>query len=251
MLHTKLSKTLISTTIALGFSWVACGWPIIASAQVFNPPSKGLPGRREGGGTRGPCLKETNPKLKNVTALIPQTNLGLTTIAYPTFFFYIPSTTAKTVQFELSDKDGNSIYKSTLDVKQSPSVIGVSLPKKPDTELQIDKDYNWSFTLVCDANELDANYNVEGWVQRVAVLPTSQLAKDLQGADSERSKAAIYAKNGIWFDSLITLADLLTTNPQDTTINKDWRVFLESVGLGEISRIETFSMPKEISRNNQ
>jgi hypothetical protein len=45
-----------------------------AVAQRFNPKNRGLPGRRQGGGTRGECVTQKAA----VTAIMPIDNFGVT-----------------------------------------------------------------------------------------------------------------------------------------------------------------------------
>src|SRR4028118_2412549 len=57
-----------------------------ASWNSFQPPQQGGPGRREAGGTRG---LECSTAPTALTALIPQSTMGQTLSAKPTFFYKI------------------------------------------------------------------------------------------------------------------------------------------------------------------
>ncbi len=75
--------------------------PTGAAWNSFQPPEGGVPGRREGGGTRGlECPTATTA----LTALIPKSTMGQTISAKPTFFYYLPVALDKTVEFELADE---------------------------------------------------------------------------------------------------------------------------------------------------
>ncbi|NJO66631.1 MAG: DUF928 domain-containing protein [Leptolyngbyaceae cyanobacterium RM1_405_57] len=76
---TRLSVTLLlSLVTTVSFSGVTS-----AQASIrFNSPSLGAPGNREAGASRSaPCAASD----RGLVALLPETNLGLTTQAYPTF----------------------------------------------------------------------------------------------------------------------------------------------------------------------
>jgi hypothetical protein len=46
----------------------------------------------------------------------------------------------------------------------------------------------------------------------------------------------LYANEGVWYDSLKTLADLRLTNPDDLTLANDWKELLDYAGLSSIDR---------------
>lgn len=205
----------------------------VAFAQ-YVPPNRGLPGRREGGGTRGGCI-EAQPSL---TALIPSQNFGTTVQPYPTFFWYIPQTTATTAEFVLMD--GNqTLYETTIALPKTPGILPISLPGDGSVApLTVGKDYQWYFSIVCNADDRSGDLLTRGWVQRQAVTP--DLAAKLSQA-SAADRATVYAQAGIWYDAVATLANLqqppLTpvALPQRQILSDRWSKLLESVGLGNFA----------------
>lgn len=223
----------------------------IANAQtvIFEPPPpppdiKITSGRRTGGSSRGDCPVASKP----LTALVPaswkssekpgldpaisgwESVWGLTTAQSPTLWFYVPHalTSKQYIQFVLEDEFGKNVYKTSIAVNQSqPSIMGVKIPST--TNLKVDQKYHWYFLINCDSNTTPW---VEGWIQRVAVNTTlkNQLSKA-----SPQQQAAIYATNGIWYDSLNTLAQLRQKNPENPILIKEWTNLLTSVGLQEIA----------------
>ena len=70
-----------------------------AWAAPYVPPTGiGAPARRESAGTRG-CVFGTPASL---VALMPAENVGLTTAAYPRFYWYLPVNQASFVEFTLT-----------------------------------------------------------------------------------------------------------------------------------------------------
>lgn len=220
-------KYFVALGLALGIG--ISGFPIAAFAQEYVPPSRGLPGRREGGGTRGGCLQSG----KTLTALMPEANFGQTLSGYPTFFWYVPSVSASTAEFLLLDEQNEEIYQTTFLLEGNDGIIGLSLPSTVDfPALEVGKDYHWYFSIVCDANDRSADIFVEGWVQRIE--PDAELVARLETAAPEE-RPAIYAESGIWYEAVGALAALRRSQPNSTELLQSWNTLLNSVGLGDLS----------------
>lgn len=210
-------------TLSVGI-WLA-GLPVVALAQEYIPPSRGLPGRREGGGTRGDCLNSQ----QRLTALMPDTNFGKTTAEYPTFFWYIPNIHPEAAEFVLLDEEDNELYRTRFRVTGDSGVIRLSLPEEVGMPpLEVGKDYHWYFSLVCDDVDRSGDSYTEGWIQRVE--PSELLLAQLDTAAAS-DRPAIYAAAGIWYDAVTSLADLRRANPQNPSFVRDWRTLLGSVEL--------------------
>lgn len=222
----------------VGFLGLAiAGTPLLAIAQTFVPPQRGLPGRREGGGTRDPraCIRGNPGQL---VALLPDTNLGLTTASHPEFFWFIPRTRAQQAEFTLYTVDAklanqSIVHKAIFEVPSTPGVYSFKLPANANIPpLNVGQDYRWTLTLLCELNNRRRDIKVEGWVQRV--VPDGSIAKQLRTADP-RARVELLAKNGLWFDTLTTLAEMRCANPQDSSITANWSALLKSVKLDPIA----------------
>lgn len=203
-------------------------------------PNIGKPARREGGGTRGPCIKKSanNKPLP----LIPDNSFGVTIEDYPTFLVYLPgldTATKPQMQFSLTSDDDREIYttKSLLDGSQG--VISISLPASANLPpLQVGKTYKWSFTLICDPDEAENGDNsgnslVVGTIRREE--PQETLKQKLARASSPRDRFLAYSAAGVWYDAVNSLAQLRRTQPNDSMLAKDWQELLNSVGLQTIA----------------
>lgn len=227
----KLCK--LWTGIGLGV-WL-CILPLSAIAVEFRPPRRSIPGRRESGGTRGPaCVQGPT----NLTVLLPQGNVGLTTAAYPQFFWYLPKTRAKTMQFSLyrgneREPAQELLYEKILTPPEQAGVVSLSLPKEADvTPLAVGQTYFWAVTLMCEPDDPLKNIQAEGWIERIAIEPG--LAKELTAAKPS-DRPQIYAHNGIWFETLSTLAGLRCANTQNSALTKSWNELLTSVKLDRLA----------------
>ncbi|MEB3358363.1 MAG: DUF928 domain-containing protein [Synechococcales bacterium] len=215
--------------IALTAGLLVVGFPWAAIAQQYNPPPVGLPGRREGGGTRGDCSSADKPLM----ALMPDTNFGQTVSDYPTFYWYVPQISAEAAEFVLLDEDNNEIFITTFAIADQPGVISLSLPEGSGMPpLEVGKDYNWYFSLICDFSDRSGDLFTNGWIRRVDTT-TLGLGDRLMTA-SESDRALIYAEAGLWFEALDTLARLRRLNPSDPAVQAQWGTLLRSVGLDEM-----------------
>ncbi|HLO50083.1 MAG TPA: DUF928 domain-containing protein [Kamptonema sp.] len=199
------------------------------SWNAFEPPDRGVPGRREGGGTRGPeCPTST-------TALIPKSTMGRTVSANPTFFYYVPAVLDKTVEFELADEADKTIYKTSFRmIAKAPGIVSVTLPAASGSSLEIGKNYHWYFTIKCNPNDTEADIVVSGWINRVEITP--DLKAQLDRSTSESDRLSIYAKESLWYEYLTTLANLRRSQPTDSALTVKWTELLSAVELEKIAQ---------------
>ncbi|MBW4696123.1 MAG: DUF928 domain-containing protein [Lyngbya sp. HA4199-MV5] len=212
----------------LGFA--ICSAPLLAIAQEYQPPKRGIPGRREGAGTRGTCLR--GPKL--LMPLTPSDNFSTTLSNSPTFFWYVPKAAAETAEFALLDENDRTLYKTIVSLSGTPGIISVTVPANVTASvLTVGKDFYWQLSILCDPTQPSINPFVEGVVQRTK--PDTALTSKLKKAAlSERS--TVYATNGIWQDAIATLAQARCAKPQDQGVMASWTRLLQSVKLEDYAQ---------------
>ena len=201
---------------------------------------------REGGISRGNC----NAQTISITPLLPQTNknnLGKNRIevestiaAHPTFFIHINETaedsSAKLAEFILLNENGDRIlYEKIFHLEKKTGILAISLPEDSDS-LEIGESYHWYFSIVCDPDDRSGDVTEEGWVKR---MKSVVLNNRLEGTE-RRNHPSILAEQGIWTDTITTLAELRSENPLDRELNSDWVSLLESVGLERFSRVPIY-----------
>lgn len=209
----------------------------LVSLEFPPSPNRKTPKESAGAGRRGPCDYNNSEKPANefLVALMPDRienkgnlsikyySLAKTALLQPSFWFYIPENKAKSANFNIVDDQGNTI--TTLNLNQlpdKPGIIKISLPQ--DTKLERNKEYNWSFSLVCTSS---LKSTVAGKITTVEL--DSSLQSQLNQIQDPLKKARFYADNGLWNETLAILASLYPSNPQE------WKQLLESVGLQEYS----------------
>lgn len=200
-------------------------YPELQVSLKFPPTSdRGAPARTAGGGTRGPsCIQRGEAPL---TVLMPSNNVGTTVAANPTFFWYVPKTSAKSAEFLVVDDKENQVYLTTFALSGTPGVAQLRLPA--NVPLEIGKNYLWQFVLICDPLDRSKDKFVRGFSRRTKLSPALKTKLE-QAALLE--KARLYAQAGIWHETLITLAQLRSSRPAE------WEELLRSVGLESIARV--------------
>ena len=202
---------------------------ILLSQNVnFKPPDVTAPDNRQGGTHRGCQLREG----LSITPLIPETNIGLTLTESPTFFVYVSQPAAQVEFILLNEDESEVVYETTLKIDKA-GIVGVSLSEKGKTKnIEVGKRYVWSFALACDPLERSGDYIVKGWMQRIK--PQATLDSDLANPDP-RAKLIAYAENGIWYETLATLAQMRRFAPDDARLKAEWTQLLQSQKLESIA----------------
>lgn len=189
-----------------------------------NPNSTTGGGRRD----RSACRQDPQNSAQLLTALSPTTKPGLTLAERPTFLVYVPQTSARSVEFSLLDSNNRGIYQTTFALTKTSGLVSFTLP--PDAPpLEADKDYIWSFALICDRqNRLEDRF-ITGKVRRISLDPS--LTKIESAAPKQR--LAAYQKAGIWYETLSTLVELQRFQPNDSNLRAAWQEVLQSGGLND------------------
>lgn len=185
----------------------------------YTPPDRGAPRRTRGAGSRG-CSNSENAELQ---LLIPTDHTGQTLAAHPTLYWYLSEPVSVPLEITLIDpEDPTPIYSETL----TTDVSGIMQLTVPDTapELNIDQEYTWSVSLICNPERPSTNVFVQGRIQRIAAA--SDLTTALESAADPLAEAQAYAQAGIWFETLTTLTEAELTDEQ--------ALFLTEAGIEDV-----------------
>lgn len=212
------------------------------SALVFVPPKGSAPKATRGAASRGDLLCTQNPTepIRQMVSLIPiGFSPNLTIAERPSFFVYIPQTSARTAFFSLKDEIGQRSYHTTVTLPAQAGVIRIELP---DTvaPLVVGQSYQWGLAVLCAGKLRPDSPMINGWVQRTALEP--KLATQLQSA-SAMERVVLYGSNGIWYDMVTALAQLRQQRPHDQDLPSAWKQLLDSVGLEAVSSATLISQP--------
>lgn len=193
--------------------------------NAFTPPQRGVPGRREGGGTRGGDCPSP------VTALIPESTMGRTASKQPAFFLYIPGTLdQKVTEFEITDETDKTLYKTTFSLNiDRPGIVGIQWsPNSKFITLEDDKNYRWYLTIKCDVSDSSKDILVSGWINSATL--TNEQKRQLEQTQDPLEKLKIYVQQGLWYETMATLATLRLEQSRDVVIKNQWNQLLQSIG---------------------
>ncbi|WP_413171191.1 DUF928 domain-containing protein [Anabaena azotica] len=185
-------------------------------------------GRSRGGATRSKCSQIDS---KNLIALAPENNEGLTTKEYPEFWFYLPfggDSQSPPAKFRLQDEQKKSVLTKPLQLPlpDKKGIVHFSLPKT-EKPLSVDQRYRWYFTITCTNDEgSETKISVDGWIKRIEA--NSTLVQQLNNTPPQ-NQYVLYAENNIWHETISQLAQYRTIH-QD-----DWSKLLSLYDLGEFA----------------
>jgi hypothetical protein len=160
--------------------------------------------------------------------LAPTSDKLITTTAdYPTFLFFVPTTTARQLRFSIRerDQDRKSIYRQTFRLSGQSGILRVVLPNETNSQkLAVGQSYKWEFNIVCDPENRGIDDFLVGELKRVALVDAnvpSQLTL------WERYRAFEY-------DALMLLDLLRRTNPSNQQIQAEWKSWLVRHNFGDL-----------------
>jgi hypothetical protein len=199
-------------------------------SQRFKPRIDNKPNPvTDGGATRG---KSCLTKQESLIPLTPVNLVGLTLAKYPTFFWYVPTSPAKNLQFTIfADGETENLYEVKLSMPQESGIISFTLPENAPP-LEINRTYQWSVTMICDSGDFSGNPRLNAWIQRIQ--PDSSLLQNLKNSNF-RNLASVYGESGIWYEGLNAVVQQRCIQQNNLLSWIKWRQFLESGGLNNIA----------------
>jgi hypothetical protein len=173
--------------------------------------------------------------------------VGKTIAAEPTVFWYVPETFfdfdrggfSPAMDFLLTDASKQTVLSVKYPLAKpangsvgSPGIISFSVAHSQP--VKFGEEYHWEVSLTCDSTSTDRSCDLyaTGGFKRVKPDPT--LAQDLLQA-TPYERVAIYAKAGLWYETVESLLKLRREHPEDKDLTEAWKTLLKSVLLDEIS----------------
>jgi hypothetical protein len=199
--------------------------PMQISLNFPPAPDGDGPVSTAGGGTRGgETLSASECGLGNtkMTALVPSQKT-LTVSAHPTFFVYVPKSKVKTGEFVLINKQGKDVYTTVVQLPLKPSILQIQLPET--VTLEPGSQYQWIFSIICEIEEQEFIDTLKVSIQRNDLNP--KLKNEIEKAQSPLKKAEIYARENLWQDTLMIMAQLRNAEPEL------WKEFLTSIKINQ------------------
>ncbi len=204
--------------------------------RAYNPPPP--PKSRTRGQNPAKTVRNDCPEvLAPVTALAPsdretRTNIplvwGQTTAQRPTLWFYLPYSRqdGNLPTYLIIEINSGKEKKWRFSLPPKPGIVAIALPQ--EMPLEAGQPYRWTLEVKCGRYGVD---DVYGWLQFTP--PSTDLAQKLRTA-SPVQRAALYAKNGYWYDAIDQLAQLQQQQPNHSAAKELWQTLLEDESLGAI-----------------
>ncbi|MEB3293824.1 MAG: DUF928 domain-containing protein [Synechococcales bacterium] len=215
---------------------VMCGLPAQAQFKVLftPPPGARAPLKSVGGASRGSvCAAGAEKTDQKLTLLLPQSNHGLTASTHPTFFGYVPASSATKIFFSLRDEKNKTHYQVTLPITGQEEIVQIQLPKTV-AALEPGKNYQWGIAMLC-GNKLRADSPIaSGWIQRI--VPSAALVKTLN-SKTLLERASFYGKQGLWYDTVQSMFEVRLQDPNNQLLTSNWQELMDNAGLKHVSRI--------------
>jgi hypothetical protein len=196
------------------------------SMPVYQPPKRGAPGGRVGGGTRG-----IQRDVFVLSVLAPD-HSGFTVSEQPYLYWFISSPTSLNVELTVMDPQGvQPILETRI---ASPVKAGVHRIRLADHGVRLSPGapYRWFIAVVPDADRRSKDILAGGAIERI------EIPQELKAKLGQAGKVEIpflYAEAGIWYDALAAISDLIESAPQDQTLRKQRSSLLQQAGLSGIS----------------
>ncbi|MDX2096628.1 MAG: DUF928 domain-containing protein [Leptolyngbyaceae cyanobacterium bins.59] len=206
----------------------------------YNPPSdrKRLQ-RTRGGGSRGCSSSQSTSGKASQTALsllVPPDHVAQTVSAYPTFVWYLSNPTTYPIEFALVERDvAKPLLVKQLQIRK-PGLVRFELPQEGPGLLP-GKEYRWTVSLVCDADRPSQNMSAYAWIELVP--PTADLTAQLAASQSHSDRSLIYARFGLWYDSLALLTSTYLQNPDDQKVSAYLSSLLNQIGFHQNSIVHS------------
>jgi hypothetical protein len=203
--------------------------------NFFKPSTNKSPKKTIGAATRnnniGLCPNDNQVEENYLMPLISSSENNVTKKKRPTFFVYIPTTSARQISLTIKDETEDYYYQNSFPITATSEIIGIQLPKEAK-ELRSDRTYTWSITVVCDKHKQPGDPFVSGEIRQLQSDAIDNSSSDIITLEERINSDA---QKGIWYDTLESLAALKKQYPQDSSVNTMWENLLKSVELDSIS----------------
>ena len=201
----------------------------VTKTLLYQPPrGLGAPsaGRRVGGGTRG-----TNKSVPVLSVLAPA-HTGLTVREQPDLYWFASDVVTNPVELTLTLEKGDApLLEKPLPV---PVKAGMQRVRLSDYGVKLipGERYTWSIALVLDPKRRSKDVIAVGAIERVeradmnlAAAPTTDAFYRL-------------AADGLWYDAVMAISELIDTTPTDMALRKQRADLLDQVDLPEVGNFD-------------
>ena len=178
---------------------------------AYKPRKESVPRARIGGSTRG-----GDPADPAVIALVPD-HVGLTLKSDPSLCWFLSQPTTQPLTLTILDSRAvKPILEATLPSPARPGLQCVHLGDH-GIMLKEQEQYRWFVTLVLDPDKPSRDVVSGGMIERIPFSEGCALGLPCSWA-CELDAVYQYAENGLWYDAIACLHELITAAPDDPSL---------------------------------
>ena len=186
----------------------------------FNPPNNGAPGGNRSASSADTGSRDSCPTVeKAITALVPKSNAGNTLSQHPTLWFYIPYQQGLFTLILKDEATAAIVARLDFPVNKGGGIMGFPIGETV-SPLEIDSAYRWQVYFSCNPDIEPQFTKVQGVVQRVA--KTETLGKSLDSAKTTQEKINLYAKQGLWYETIGEIIKVRNENSENQELEELW-----------------------------
>jgi hypothetical protein len=184
----------------------------------YNPPARGAPSGRVGGGTRG-------LRVLPLAALAPD-HTGLTISSQPALYYFLPASSGVRVALRLANEpNAQPLLEKDFAPPAKTGIQRLEL-KALGVTLAPGVEYRWTVS--------DSRTSSTGMIRRIEV--SQDLARKLNGVRSGRSRYTLLAREGVWYDALDEVSR--AADGAGAVAGRHRAALLEQIGLKDIAQHE-------------
>ena len=248
------SKSRLPIVGVLAFAGIVSTAFLPANAQLrtdlnFQAPDMGTTGNREAGAQRNDTCVDAS-QTSGMMALVPDTNIGLTSEASPDLFAYIPPNKAEKAELRIfNEATGAQVYAGEFTLPENSASAdypyGASVVRFPlsgtSVRLNAGEPHIWAVFVVCDTANRAQDMVVDVTVQRADESYVNTLSADIKAqldtieTASSEDKVLTYGSAGLWYD----LLSELSSDP--ATYSEVWADLLIDQGMEAIADVPVFT----------
>ncbi|MDY6993558.1 MAG: DUF928 domain-containing protein [Pseudomonadota bacterium] len=164
--------------------------------------------------------------------LAPQ-HTGLTVSKQPVFYWYLSQPWNGTIEFTLNQV-GAIEPEFELELPQDTYQTGFHYLKLSDYDVSLEEniEYEWFIVIIPDPMERSGDLLASGTV-RYLDMPT-HLSAQLNDTPQEQ-RYQVYAENGIWYDAIDELNQLIKAQPENTFLHQQRAELMKQVKLQKVA----------------
>ena len=204
-------------------------------ANAFEPPpNQDAPQSTAGGGSR-PVTSSCNwtqaeGDKHRAMALAPQSFVGLSSVAQPILWLYVPASSISGIEVSVFDQELNGLAQAKI-AESEPGIPGLVPLELPEGfRLSPDQPYYWSAAIICNPNRRTEDWVVGGWIRYQPLSPELTLPD----GDESLSHINQQMETGYWYDALTAMVPALSgvsSSPSFTITQTTWLALLQQAHL--------------------